>query len=61
MESCKTRPPPGQDINEYLARLNDILQQLSSSNNKSRSIERIDLMIENVKEVVLKINPNATF
>jgi len=61
MEPCKTTPPPGQDINEYLVRLNAILQQLSTSNNKTTAIDRIDLMIENIKEIVLKVDPNATF
>ena len=58
MPPCKTTPPPGQDVNQYLVQLNDILQQLSQQNNKTASIERIDLMLSSLRSIVLKQDPS---
>jgi|Laugrefabdmm15dn_1035133.scaffolds.fasta_scaffold390156_1 hypothetical protein len=52
--TCKTTPPPGQNINEYLLRLRDILGQLAAINDKEKAIERLELMINSIKEIVLK-------
>ncbi len=57
MQSCKVVPPPGQDINEYIVRLIDILNSLSRTSNKKSSIERLDLMISSIKEIIQKIPP----
>jgi hypothetical protein len=61
MPTCKTTPPPGQDIKLYLDELKDIVQQLNATNNKDRAIERLDLMIGAIKAAVLRTNPTATF
>jgi hypothetical protein len=61
MPTCKTSPPPGQDIKAYLDTLKDIVQQLNYSNNKKIAIERLDLMINIVKEAVKKTNPDVIF
>ena len=60
MQTCKTKPAPGQDVNQYLVQLNDILEQLSRQNNKAATIERIDLMLSSLREIVLKIDPTRT-
>lgn len=60
MQTCKTKPAPGQDVNQYLVQLNDILEQLSRQNNKAATIERIDLMLSSLREIVLKIDPSRT-
>lgn len=60
MQTCKTKPPSGQDVNQYLVQLNDILEQLSRQNNKTTTIERIDLMLSSLREIVLKIDPTRT-
>jgi hypothetical protein len=59
MPTCKTSPPPGQDIKLYLDTLKDIVQQLSVKNDKKIAIERIDLMIAMIKDAVRKTNPDA--
>lgn len=61
MPTCKTSPPPGQDIKVYMDTLKDIVQQLNNSNNKKIAIERLDLMINIVKEAVKKTNPDVIF
>lgn len=61
MPTCKTKPPPGQDIKEYLDTLKDIVGQLNSTNDKKQAIERLDLMISRIKSAVLATNPTATF
>lgn len=61
MPTCKTNPPPGQDIKEYLDRLKDIVQQLNATNNKDQAVERLDLLITAIKAAVLTTNPSATF
>lgn len=61
MPKCKTNPPPGQDIKEYLDTLKDIVEQLNASNNKKQTIERLDLMITAIKTAVRTTNPTATF
>lgn len=45
-------------MNQYLVQLNDILQQLSQQNNKTASIERIDLMLSSLRSIVLKQDPS---
>lgn len=60
MPACKTTPPPGQDINVYLIRLREIVAQLNDTNDKKRAIERLDLIIEDVKEAVRRTNPGVT-
>lgn len=59
MPTCKTSPPPGQDIKVYLDTLKDIVQQLSAKNDKKIAIERIDLMIAMIKDAVRKTNPDS--
>jgi hypothetical protein len=61
MPTCKTSPPPGQDITEYLNRLKEIVQQLSATNDKKLAIERLNLMIATIKTEVIRTNPSATF
>lgn len=61
MPTCKTSPPPGQDIKLYLDTLRDIVQQLNASNNKAVAIERLDLMITAIKTAVKTTNPDVTF
>jgi hypothetical protein len=52
--TCKTQPPPGLDINEYLARLNTILNQLNTSSEKENAINRLDLMIGSIRSIIQK-------
>jgi hypothetical protein len=59
MPACKTSPPPGQDINAYLLRLKDIVAQLNASNDKKRAIERLDLIIADVRDAVRRTNPGV--
>lgn len=61
MPTCKTSPPPGQDIKEYLDRLKHIVQQLNATNDKKRAIERLDLMIGAIKAAVVQTNPSTIF
>ena len=61
MPTCKTSPPPGQDIAEYLDRLKDIAQQLNATNDKKLAIERLDMMIDAIKAAVKKTNPDISF
>ncbi len=61
MPTCKTSPPPGQDITEYLDTLRDIVQQLNFSNNKTIAIERLNVMIATVKAAIKTTNPDVTF
>lgn len=61
MPTCKTTPPPGQDINEHLDTLKDIVSQLSNTNDKKVAIARLNELITRVKIAVLKTNPTATF
>lgn len=61
MPTCKTKPPPGQDIKLHLDTLKDIVEQLNASNDKKRAIERLNLMITAVKSAVLATNPTTTF
>ena len=59
MPTCKTSPPPGQDITVYLDTLKDIVQQLNTINDKKLAIERIAFMITEIKTAVKKTNPDA--
>jgi hypothetical protein len=59
MPTCKTSPPPGQDIKVYLDTLKDIVQQLNTINNKTLAIERLNFMINEIKIAVRKTNPDA--
>ena len=59
MPTCKTSPPPGQDIKLYLDTLKDIVQQLNTINDKTIAIERINFMITEIKIAVKKTNPDA--
>ena len=52
MQACTATPPPGQDINEYMLRLKDILKNLVSSLDKQPALERLDLMINSINEVI---------
>ena len=51
---CNTPPPSGLDINEYLARLNTILNQLNTSSEKETAINRMELMIGSIKSIIQK-------
>jgi hypothetical protein len=58
MDLCKiTPPPPGQDINEYVARLVDTLTLLERSSDKRPAIERLDLMIASIREIIKQNKP----
>jgi hypothetical protein len=61
MSTCKTSPPPGQDINEYLIRLKDIVKQLNEKKDKEITIERLDLMITAIKSSIQTTNPEILF
>jgi hypothetical protein len=61
MPTCKTNPPSGQDIKEYLDRLKDIVRQLNATNDKTIAIERLDLMITAIKTAIRTTNPDITF
>lgn len=61
MPTCKTNPPPDQDIQLYLARLKDIVRQLNATNEKTIAIQRLDLMIGAIKSAIRTTNPNITF
>jgi len=56
---CKTQPPPGMDVNEYLGRLQNILNQLTSPSEKESALKRLELMIESVRDIIQKQKDNA--
>ena len=61
MDSCKiTPPPPGQDIHEYVARLIDTLTLLERSSDKRTAIERLDLMIASIREIIKNNTPTSS-
>jgi hypothetical protein len=55
---CTTRSPPGLDINEYLVRLNNILNQLTSSTERDIAVDRLNLMIETIRAAI-QSNPGV--
>jgi hypothetical protein len=59
MPTCKTNPPPGQDINVYIARMRDIVQELNASNDKDRAIGKLTNLIALIKAAVKTTNPDA--
>lgn len=53
-ETCKTTPPPGQDINVYLALLRNIMTQLNNTKDKESAIKSIDAMITTIRAAIAK-------
>jgi hypothetical protein len=58
-KTCTTQPPPGMDVNEYLGRLQNILNQLTSPSEKESALKRLELMIESVRDIIQKQKDNA--
>jgi hypothetical protein len=51
-EPCVLRPPEGQNINQYLTRLYEMLYQLARMNDKDLFVERLDNLQQEINTVV---------